>query len=104
MTTTVIDFGSYKLLVTTCAPKFLKSGKHFPKNVLPRHLLLSKVHDKLIDVPVLIRLMLGNNSSVSIDEQVGLRALVPLSLVTSVQGAAVHTPMEHVMLLLEKEF
>ena len=103
MTTTVIDLGSYKLLVTTCTPEFLKSGKHFPKNVLPRHLLLSKVHDKLIDVPVLIRLMLGNNSSVGIDEQVGLGALVPLPLVTSVQGTAVHTPMEHIMLLLKKE-
>jgi hypothetical protein len=103
VTTTVIDLGSYKLLVTTCTPEFLESGKHFPENVLPRHLLLSKVHDKLIDVPVLIRLMLGNNSSVGIDEQVGLGALVPLPLVTSVQGTAVHTPMEHVVLLLEKE-
>ena len=99
----MIDLSSYELLVTTCTPEFLESRKHFPENVLPRHLLLSQVHDELIDVPVLIRLMLGHNSSVGINEQVGLRALAPLPLVTSVQSAAVHTSVEHVVLFLKKE-
>ena len=84
MTAAMIYLSPYKLLVTTCAPEFLESSKHFPENILPRHLLLSKVHDKLIDIPVLIRLMLGHNSSVGIYEQVSLGALVPLPLVTCV--------------------
>jgi hypothetical protein len=64
----VIDLSSYELLVTTCTPEFLESRKHFPENVLPRHLLLPKVHDELIDVPVLIGLMLGHNPSIGINE------------------------------------
>ena len=62
---------------------------------------MSKVHYEFIDVPVLVRLMLGHDPSVGINEKVCLRALVPLPLVVSVKCAAVHTSMEHIVLLFE---
>jgi hypothetical protein len=104
MSAAVVELCAYKLLVTACTPEFLESGEHFPEDIAPRNLFLPEVHHKLIDVPMLIGLVLGDSSSVEVDVQVGLGALVPLSLVASVQSAAVHTTVQHVVLLLKQVF
>jgi hypothetical protein len=59
MSATMIDLSSYEFIIAIRTFKFLESGKHFPKNVLPRQVFLPKEHDKFIDVPVFIALMLG---------------------------------------------
>jgi len=56
----MIDLSSYEFEITISAFEFLESGKHFPKNVLPCQVFLPKEHDKFIDVPVFITLMLGD--------------------------------------------
>ena len=53
---------------------------------------------------MLIRLMLGHDSSMGINEQVCFWALVPLPLVACVKSTAVDTSVQHVVLLLKKEF
>ena len=100
---TVVYLSTYELFVATCAPKLLEPGKHFPENVLPRHLFLPEVDYKLIDVPMLVRLMLSNDPSVSIYKKIGFGALLPFPLPTSVESAAVDTTMKHVMLLLKQK-
>jgi hypothetical protein len=102
MRAAVVELGPDKLLVTACTPELLKPRKHFPKNVAPRNLFLSEVHDKLIDVPMLIGLVLGHGASIAVNKEVCLGALVPLALVTRVEGTAVDTTVQHVVLLLEQ--
>lgn len=55
----MIDLSPYEFIIAIRTFKFLESGKHFPKNVLPCQVFLPKEHDKFIDVPVFIALMLG---------------------------------------------
>ena len=102
MVAAMVDLSSEKLLVTMGASVLLQTGEHLPEYILPRNLLLAQEHDKLIDVPVLVALMLGNRVAVVINVEVRLRALDPLSLVACVQRAAVHAPLEHVVFFLEQ--
>jgi hypothetical protein len=103
MSTAVIDLCTDKLLVTTCAPEILESGKHFPENLVPRHLFLSQKHYEFVDIPMLIRLMLCHNTSIEVYEDVGFWALKPFSLVAGIQSAAVGATMNHVVLFLKKK-
>ena len=64
MITAMINFSSQKLFVTISALEFLKTGKHFPKYVLPRNLLLPQEHDEFVDIPVFVALMLCNRVAV----------------------------------------
>ena len=101
MITAMVDLSPKELLVTMCAAELLQTGEHLPKYILPRYLLLAQEHNKLIDVPVLVALVLGYRVAVVIDVEVCLWALDPLPLLACVQGAAVHASLEHVVLLLE---
>lgn len=71
VTGAVIEFSTDEFLITAGAPEFLQSGEHLPKDVVPRDLLLPQKHNKLINIPVFIGDMFGDNLTIDIDEEVG---------------------------------
>ena len=68
MITAVVYLGADELFVTAGTPELLEPRKHLPEDFVPRQAFLSEVHNKLVDVPMLVGLMLGHNASVGIDE------------------------------------
>ena len=104
MEAAVIELCAYELEIAVGALIVLQSGVNLEVDVLPGHSLLSEVHHELVDVPGLIRNVLGYHSAVGVHEDLSLRALHPLSLTQSVQGIAVHTPLKHVGLIFKEYF
>ena len=100
----MIDLGTYEFLITSGALKFLKTREHLPKDLLPANLLLPQEHDELVDVPVFVALMLSDYLAVAVDEELGPRAVRPLTLVRGVQRSAIDASMQHVVLLLKQVF
>lgn len=103
MRATVIYFCTHKLFITLSASKLLESCKHFPENIAPRHLFLPKEHDKLINIPIFITLMLSNDSSVRIYKKVCFWTWRPFSLVACIKRATVSATMKHVVFFFKKE-
>ena len=85
MRTAVIDFSSYKLKIAISASKFLKPSKHLPEYILPGKLFLSKIHNKFIDIPILITLMLGHYISIKVYKYVSFWTLIPFALIACIQ-------------------
>jgi hypothetical protein len=98
----VIYLGADKLFVTGRALKFLQAGEHLPEDLLPANLLLPEEHNKLVDVPVLVALVLGDHLTMAVDKELRALTVRPLSLVRRVQRAAVDTTVQHVVLFFEK--
>ena len=102
MTWAVIHFSTYKFLVTVSTLEVLEPSKHFYENVLPRNIFLPQKQNKFVNVPMFITLMLGYNFAITINKEIRLGALHPLSLITSIECTAVDTPIEHIVLFLEQ--
>ena len=102
MTTAVIDLSSYKLLVTTCTPEFLESGKHFPENLHPSNIFGPQKHDKFIYVPQFINRVLAYWNSMSINKWISFWTVHPFFLVVREQIVAIRTFIQHIVFFLEK--
>lgn len=98
----MIDLGADKLFVAGRALEFLQASEHLPEDLLPTNLLLPEEHNKLVDVPVLIALVLGDHLTVAVDKELRARAVSPLALVRRVQRAAVDATVQHIVLFFEK--
>ena len=70
----MVDLSSYELLIATGASEILESGKHLPEYVLPRHSLGPEEHNKLVDIPVLVALVLRHHITVKVYKYIGFRA------------------------------
>lgn len=102
MAVAVVDLSSYELLIATGASEILESGKHLPEYVLPRHSLGPEEHNKLVDIPVLVALVLRHHITVKVYKYIGFRALIPLPLVAGIQSAAVDAPVKHIVFLFKQ--
>ena len=101
--TAVVHLSTYELLIAVGAPELLEASEHLPEDVLPRLGFVTQEHYELVDVPESVFGVLFDQAPKSIDKRIGQRAVHPLPLVVSKERAAVHAPVEHVVLLFEQE-
>ena len=98
MLAALVDLGADELLVARGTLKLLQPCEHLPEDILPANVLLAHKHHKLVDVPVLVGYMLGDDGAVHIDKELGAAAVHPLALIRGVQGATVDASVQHVVL------
>ena len=101
MITAVINLCPNKFMITVCALVFLQSCIYLHEYISPRYSLLSEEHHELVYIPLFIRYVLSNYSTVGIDKDLGFWAHHPLPLFRSVQLITVDTSMQHILLIFE---
>lgn len=97
----LVDVCVHELLPALGALVRPQSGPDLPENPPPRDAVLVQEREELVDAPVLVRHVLGEDAAAVVDEDLRLRTGHPLRLLVREQGVAVHAALEVVGVVLQ---